>query len=141
MTEELADRVHSLALHLLRRVRAGDAESALTTARLSALSTLVQEGRLSVGELAAAEQVTAPTMSRQVTALERAGYVTRDPDTADGRRILVMATEAGVRALLQARRSRVEQLASLLDTLPTERREAVRDAASILESALEQGSG
>lgn len=126
-------------MHLLRRVRAGDTESALTAARLSALSTLVRQGPLSVGELAAAERVTAPTMSRLVTALERESYVSREPDAADGRRIQVVATEAGVRALVEARRRRVERLASLLDVLPAERRAAVLDATSILESVLEEG--
>jgi len=128
-------------MHLLRRVRARDTESALTAARLSALSTLVRRGPLSVGELAAAEQVTAPTMSRLVTALEREAYVSREGDPADGRRIRVVATEAGVRALVEARRRRVERLASLLDGLPAERLEAVLDATSILESVLEEGAG
>jgi DNA-binding MarR family transcriptional regulator len=125
-------------MHLLRQVRARDTESALTAARLSALSTLVRQGPLSVGELAAAEQVTAPTMSRLVTALEREAYVSREPDGADSRRIQVVATESGVRALVEARRRRVERLASLLDALPAERREAVLDATSILETVLEE---
>lgn len=140
-TEELADRVHSLAVHLLRQIRARDAESGLTAARLSALSTLVRKGPLSVGELAAAEQVTAPTMNRLVTALEREAYVSREPDAADGRRIQVVAMEAGIRALVEARRRRVERLASLLDALPAEGLEAVVDATSLLESVLEEDAG
>lgn len=127
-------------MHLLRQVRVRDTESALTSARLSALSTLVRQGPLSVGELAAAEQVTAPTMSRLVTALERESYVSREPDAGDGRRIQVVATEAGVRALVEARRRRVERLASLLDALPAERRGAVLDATSILESVIEEST-
>ncbi|MFO7894231.1 MAG: MarR family transcriptional regulator [Longimicrobiales bacterium] len=136
-SEELADRVHSLAMHLLRRVRAADADSALSAARLSALSMLVFSGPRSVGELAAAEQVTAPTMSRLVTGLEREGYVSREPDSADGRRVRVVVTPAGVRALNEARQHRIERTASLLEGIGPARREVIQDAAEILEAALE----
>lgn len=135
-SEELADRVHSLAMHLLRRVRAADADSALSAARLSVLSMLVFSGPRSVGELAAAEQVAAPTMSRLVTGLEREGYVSRESDSADGRRVRVVVTPAGVRALNEARQRRIERMASLLEGLEPARREVVRDAAEILEAAL-----
>ena len=139
-SEDLADRVHSLAIHLLRRVRAADAESALSASRLSALSVLVFGGPCSVGELAAAEQVTAPTMSRLVTALEREGYVRREADAADGRRVRVVVTPSGVRALNAARRRRVERLAGLLEDIGPARREAVLEATEILEAAMERES-
>ena len=137
-TQQLADRVHSLAMRLLRRAGEADRETALSAARLSALSTLVYSGPKSVGELAGAEQVTAPTMSRLVTALEREGYVSRESDAADARRVRVSPTPEGVRALNEARRRRVEELAALLDALEPARREAVLEATEILESTLER---
>src|SRR3954463_14052103 len=63
---ELADRLHSTAIHLLRRVRKQDVAIGQGPARLSALSVLVFGGPKTLGELAAAEQVKPPTMSRIV---------------------------------------------------------------------------
>jgi DNA-binding MarR family transcriptional regulator len=78
----LADQLHSASIHLLRGVRRVDARSGLPPAQLSALSVVVFGGPLSLGALAAAEQVRPPTMTRIVDALEAAGLVTRRPDPA-----------------------------------------------------------
>src|SRR6266850_1938157 len=83
---ETADRLHSAAIHLLRRLRVRDRESGVGPAQLSALSVLVFGGPRSLGELADAEQVRPPTMSRIVAGLERAGLVKRRK-TEDGRRV------------------------------------------------------
>jgi DNA-binding MarR family transcriptional regulator len=133
---ELADRLHSVAIRLLRRVRGADAESRMSASRLSALSVLVYGGPKSVGELASAEQVTAPTMSRLVTGLERAGFVRRKRDAADGRRVRVEVTESGVRVLERARRRRVELLAGVMEALSSGEREAVLKAVEILEQTV-----
>src|SRR5258706_13558070 len=69
-TFETADRLHSAAIHLLRRLRVRDRESGVGPAQLSALSVLVLGGGpRSLGELAEAEQVRPTTMSRLVTGL------------------------------------------------------------------------
>src|SRR5919199_1876113 len=80
----VADRLHSAAIHLLRRLRKVDEASGLSAPRLSALSVLVFAGPRTLGELAAAEQVRPPTMTRLVRALERSGLVTREHDPDDG---------------------------------------------------------
>lgn len=134
---ELADRLHSLAIHLLRRVRGADVSSGLTASRLSALSVLVYGGARSVGELAAAEQVTAPTMSRLVTGLEREGLVERLADPADGRRVRVEVTAAGVAAMQAARSARVARVEELLSSLDASDRATVRAAVELLEAAIE----
>src|SRR5437773_61599 len=78
---ETADRLHSAAIHLLRRLRVRDRESGVGPAQLSALSVLVLGGGpRSLGELAEAEQVRPPTMSRIVAGLVRAGLVRRGED-------------------------------------------------------------
>jgi len=112
----LADRLHSAAIHLLRRVRVRDTASGVGPAQLSALSVLVFGGPRSLGELAAAEQVTAPTMSRIVAGLERSGLVRRRP-TDDKRRVRLEATAQGSRILQQGRRRRVKLLAQALQSL------------------------
>src|ERR671936_1538942 len=89
---EAADRFHSAAIHALRHVRREDPATGLSAARLSALSVLVFGGPRTLGELAAAEHVKPPTMTRIVRALEEDGLVRREPDPNDGRIARVRAT-------------------------------------------------
>src|SRR3954468_23413000 len=107
----VADRLHSAAIHLLRRLRTEDTASGLTAPRLSALSVIVFGGPLTLGALAAAEQVRPPTMTRLVAALEGAGLVTREPDPGDPRQVLLRATPAGRRLLEEGRVRRTATLA------------------------------
>src|SRR3984885_12781359 len=115
----IADGLHSAAIHLLRRVRKQDAASGEGPARLSALSVLVFGGPKTLGELAAAEQVKPPTMSRIVAGLARSRLIEIKPDAHDARRLRIRATAKGGRLLQRARQLRVSELARHLDTLPT----------------------
>ena len=130
---EVADRLHSAAIHLLRRVRRVDDETGLSAARLSALSVVVFGGPRTLGGLARAEQVSAPTMSKLVDGLERDGLVVRTRDARDGRATLVEATEAGRRMLEQGRRRRVQELSALFADLTPEEVETLAAAAAIVE--------
>src|ERR671924_1936179 len=103
---EAADKLHSAAIHLLRRLRVRDRESGIGPAQLSALSVLVFAGPRSLGELAEAEQVRPPTMSRIVAGLQRAGLVCR-LETQDKRRMLLEATPKGTKILQEGRKRRV----------------------------------
>ena len=116
-SDEVADRLHSAALHLLRLVRREDVATGLSPARLSALSVLVFGGARTVGELAAAEQVRSPTMSRLVAEMEAEGLVERRPAAADRRVVMVTATGKGRRVLQDGRRRRVSTLAARLSAL------------------------
>src|SRR5262245_57804953 len=107
----LADRLHSASIRLLRQLRAEDAHTGLSGPRLSALS-VVATGPLSIGALAAAEQVKAPTMTRLVDAMEREGLLAREPDPNDARRVVIRATDRGLRILQAGRRRRVDTLAA-----------------------------
>jgi DNA-binding MarR family transcriptional regulator len=129
----VADRLHSAAIHLLRRLRAEDAASGLTAPRLSALSVIVYGGPVTLGALAAAEQVRPPTMTRLVTALEQAGLVTRNPATDDRRQILLCATPEGRRLLEEGRARRTASLARRLAALPAADLAALAHAADLLE--------
>src|SRR5215510_12377184 len=113
---QTADRLHSAAIHLLRRLRVRDRESGIGPAQLSALSVLVFGGPRSLGELAEAEQVRPPTMSRIVSGLERAGLIKRHA-TEDGRRVRLVATAKGTKILWEGRLRRVESLANALSSL------------------------
>lgn len=115
--QEIADRLHSAAIHLLRRVRAQDAASGLSPARLSALSVVVFAGPISLQDLARAEQVRPPTMSRIVDGLQAAGLARRRANARDRRAVLIEATRKGTATLQKGRRRRVKFLASYLARL------------------------
>jgi DNA-binding MarR family transcriptional regulator len=133
----LADRLHSAAIHLLRRVRQQDTLSGEGPARLSALSVLVFAGPKTLGELAAAEQVKPPTMSRIVAGLRRARLVAISADAHDARRLRIRATAKGTRLLQAARQRRIADLAAHLDALPPRSRRRLAQAAHILRKLLE----
>jgi DNA-binding MarR family transcriptional regulator len=117
---DIADRLHSAAIHLLRRLRRADQASGLSAPKLSALSVIVYTGPISIGALAAAEQVRAPTMTRVVKELEQQQLVNRVAQSADRRVSLIKATAAGARVLKQGRARRVRLLEEFTRTL-TER--------------------
>ncbi len=133
---EVADRLHSAAIHLLRRVRRQDVASGLGPARLSALSVVVFGGPCSLRQLAAAEQVKPPTMSRIVAALEGQRLLTRAADARDGRKILLHATAKGVALMQRGRKRRIEYLVQQLQRLSQADMRQLADATGILQNLL-----
>lgn len=133
---EIADRLHSTAIHLLRRLRTEDDASGLTAPRLSALSVIVYGGPIAMGDLAAAEQVRPPTISRLVRELEADGLVRLRPDPSDRRIRLAEATARGRRLLREGRTRRVRRLAADLDGLGGDERRTLARAVAILEALL-----
>lgn len=131
----IADGLHSAAIHLLRRLRVKDLASGVGPAQLSALSVLVFGGPRSLSELADAEQVRVPTMSRIVAGLERAGLVRREP-TEDKRRSRLTPTANGDRVMQEGRKRRVESLARALAALPESEREQLSRASEILREVI-----
>jgi DNA-binding MarR family transcriptional regulator len=132
----VADRLHSAAIHLLRHARKQDVLARQGPARLSALSVLVFGGPMALGQLAAAEQVKAPTMSRIVAGLKRSGLAKIETDSKDGRRIRVTATAKGQRLLQQARARRVRLLAETLGGLNESQMDTLLRAAELMERAV-----
>jgi len=135
---QVADRLHSAAIHLLRRVRKQDTATGEGPARLSALSVLVFGGPTTLGQLAAAEQVKPPTMSRIVAGLKRSGLVDIVTDRKDARRLQIRATAKGSRLLHQGRRRRIEYLAEHLEMLSAKEQESLRQVVEILERLLSE---
>ena len=130
--EQLAADLNSVAIHLLRRIRSTDASLGVTAARLSALSVLVFGGPMSMKRLAEAEQVTAPTMSKLVAALEADGLVRREQDPGDGRAVRLLATRQGRALMVRGRRLRISRLAAELRTLSAGDQATLSRAARIL---------
>lgn len=133
MSSEAADRIHSAAIHLLRRVREVDGVMEITPARASALSVLVFGGPRTLTELARAERVTPATMSRLVSAMEGEGLVRREPDPDDARAVRLHPTPRARRILERGRARRTQYLDSLFAGLSNREREVVRQAAEIVD--------
>ncbi len=133
---DVADRLHSAAIHLLRFVRRQDVATGEGPARLSALSVLVFGGPKTLKELAVAEQVKPPTMSRIVAGLERSGLVNVSRDPEDARRMNIRATAKGTRMLQKARQMRISELASLLESLTPQELGNLSLAAETIRKAL-----
>jgi DNA-binding MarR family transcriptional regulator len=134
----VADRLHSATIHLLRRVRQQDMSSGEGPARLSALSVLVFGGPATLGQLAIAEQVKPPTMTRIVQGLERSDLVQRVSDPRDARRAKIHATAKGVALLQRARAMRIESLAQQLGVLREKDLLALESTVEILDGVLKR---
>jgi DNA-binding MarR family transcriptional regulator len=137
-TEELADHLHSTAIHLLRLVRVQDAASGISPARLSALSVIVFGGPISLNDLARAEQVRPPTASRIVDALEAEGLARRRVNQQDRRAVLIEATDKGAAILKQGRKRRVKFLASHLSRLNRAELRDIERAEQAIQKALKK---
>lgn len=137
-TEDLADRLHGAAIRMLRLVRVQDTATGIAPARLSALSVIVFGGPVSLSELARAEQVRPPTMSRIVDALEAEGLARRQVNQQDRRAVLIEATEKGAVMLKQGRRRRVKFLASYLSQLAKSELSDIERALQAIHKALRQ---
>ena len=135
-TVAAADRLHSATIHLLRRVRHEDAATGIGPAQLSALSVLVFAGPKTLGELAAAEQIKPPTMSRIVAGLKRSRLIEISRDPHDARRLHIRPTAKGTRLLQQGRQRRIAYLAAHLASLTSGELAQVSVAAEILEMLL-----
>src|SRR5436190_2526085 len=125
---QLADRLHSAAIHLLRRLRRIDDSTGLTAPKLSALSVIVFGGPITLGDLAKTEQVRPPTMTHLVRDLQRAGLVRTRTDSQDRRVTRVEATARGLRVLTTGRSRRVSLLAQWLVRLDKSDVESLKNA-------------
>ena len=139
--EDLADRLHSAAIHLLRTLRRVDDKTGLTAPRLSVLSVLVFAGPRTLGQLARAEQVRPPTMTRLIAALEDDGFVKRITDSSDGRVTIISATKKGEALMWLGRSRRVESLAARLDKLTKKELLELDHAAIMIEQVARTDPG
>jgi DNA-binding MarR family transcriptional regulator len=130
----VADAIHSAAIHLLRKIRKEDDRTGITPARLSALSVLVFGGPVRITDLARAEHVKPPTMTRIVAALEAARLAKRTSDVTDGRSARIEATRRGARLMQEGRKRRVMRLGDALEGLNNEDLAVLARAAEIIES-------
>lgn len=129
---DVADHIHSASIRVLRGLRRQDDKWGLTAPRLSALSVVVFGGPITLGDLARAEQVKPPTMTRLIHALESAHLVTRSADSGDARIMWIKATPKGRKLLFKGRAARVSALAKRLASFTSEEVESLEAASALL---------
>jgi DNA-binding MarR family transcriptional regulator len=129
---EVAGRLRLSTTRLARILRQQD-QLGLTPTLSAALATIAREGPLTLGALAASEQVAPPTITRVVGKLEAAGLVHRRPDPRDGRVSRVELSAAGRLQLETGRTRRTAWLATRLRELPAEDLVRLEEAAGVLE--------
>ena len=131
-TAQLAVLVRDAITRVNRRMRQTRPVGDLTHSQISALQSLDLGGALTPRELAEAERVQPPTLTRIVSRLEEMGLVARTPHPSDGRQVILALSPAGRELLEGYRRSRDEWLAQRLSELGPEDRDTVARAAEIL---------
>lgn len=130
----LASALRSSTLRLSRQIRRQREEGHdLTANQLSVLGALAKKEAMTIGELAAHEQVKPPSMTRIVSNMEEAGLVVRRPHPTDKRQIVVELTPVADALILANRRRRDEWLQTKLKKLTPEERDILRRAAPVLE--------
>jgi DNA-binding MarR family transcriptional regulator len=129
---ELAAQLRRAFVLIRRQVRK-QGPMDLSVSQISALATVVRLGPLGVGQLAEAEVLPSPAVTRLADRLEEAGWITRRPNPADRRGVLLEATQAGKDLMSQRERAADAWLASRLATLSPEDRAAVQRAIEVLE--------
>ncbi len=121
-------------MRLSRRLRnEREAVDDLSANALAVLGTLFRHGAMTIGELAAAEKVQPPSMTRTVAALGRRGLVQRSPHGSDRRVVMVSLTEAAHQVVAESRRRKEAWLNHRLRELTPAERRTLREAAPILE--------
>lgn len=131
-----AARLHAAALHLLIFLRKEDESTGITASRLAALSVIVFEGPVALGDVARIQQVKAPTMTRLVAALEREGLVRRAADPTDGRAAMLTATRRGRELMSSARLRRLRRLAGALEMVERTRLARLEDSLDAFDEVV-----
>lgn len=129
---ELANRLRPLLLQLNRHLRREAHAEGITGGQASVLAQIRHDPKLGARELAEREGVSAPAMTRYLNRMEKAGLVVRGRSEDDGRRIRLVLTPKGVRALRSIRRRRTTWLAERLRDLSRAELAAVERAVEPL---------
>ena len=93
----LASSLRVSVARLHRRLRTEDVGGPprSASAGIAVLALLYREGERTIGQIAAAERVQPPSMTRTVSCLQEDGYVERHPHPTDGRQVVVRLSEPG----------------------------------------------
>jgi DNA-binding MarR family transcriptional regulator len=130
----VASDLHVSIGRLVRRLRQGHVPGDLTLSEASVLSRLDTGGPAAPSALASEERVRPQAMSTTLAGLEARGLVARAGDPADGRRVLMSATDTGRQLLVDRRGAKAARMARALATgfTPAEQQQ-LADVTPLLE--------
>lgn len=132
-TADLAAQLRGAVMRFHRRLRRERADTDLTLTQGSALTAVEHAGTMTPRDLAAAEGVRPPSMTKVIAALEERGLLNRAPHPTDGRQAVLSLTLAGAALIRENRRLREAWLARQLATLTPAERATLREATAILD--------
>ena len=129
---QVALRIREAIAKVNRRLRQTRPLGDMTIAQISAMQSLQAAGALTPRELAEAERVQPPTITRIIARLEERGLIQRTPHPTDGRQVILAPSPAGRQMLAEYQRVRDEWLAQRVARLSAEERDTLHRAAEIL---------
>jgi DNA-binding MarR family transcriptional regulator len=135
---ELANRLRPVLLLLSRHLRREAHAEGITGGQAALLAQIRNHPQLGVRDLAAREGISAPSMTRYLDRLEKAGLIVRTRSPQDARRIRLALTPRGVGVLRSVRRRRTAWLAERLDGLAPAEQRTVAEAIEPLTRLLEE---
>lgn len=128
-----ASELRMATFRLARRLRAQRAVDAMSDGQFAVLAGLKIHGPHTLGELAERERVSAPSMNRTVNCLEESGYLTRTPDAADRRKVIIDLTPPGLEVVEETVRRRDAWVEEALSGLTPDERRTLSAAAEIMQ--------
>ena len=135
---DVANRLRPVILHINRHLRREVHALGVTGGQVSVLASLRDNPGIGIGDLAARERMSAPSMSNHIDRLEASGMVTRQRADADRRRVGLFITAEGQGVLRAVRSRRTAWLAHRLATLAPEQIAAVDAAIDALSALVEE---
>jgi DNA-binding MarR family transcriptional regulator len=135
-TNETAARLRRAVTRLNRRLR-NSSLSGISPAQASMLESIEKATNPSLGDLAAAEQMKPPSVTRVVQTLQESGHIICTPDPDDRRCTRVQLSALGRKEIAAIRRRKTEFLEKKLLSLSESDQHKAQDLAAFLERLLE----
>ncbi len=138
----VAAQLRAVSVGLVRRLRSTASPGDLTWSQESALLRLETGGPQTISQLARAEGTRSQSMGAIVASLEAQGLADRAPDSSDGRQSIITVSDAGQRALDDARAVKQDWLAERLTHQLTQHEQRIlAEAISLLQRIVDTPPG
>ncbi len=124
----------------LNRLATQRIQMPLPAAQARLLATIEAHGEARIGDLAAVDHCSQPTMTTQVRRLEDAGLVTRAVDPGDARAVRIRITPEGIHTLDAVRTDRAAVIEPQLAQLEPTDRQVLAEAVEVLRRLLDNAS-
>ncbi len=132
LEQDVVSELRAAIVILARRMRYQQVGLELSASESAVLGRVRRRGPLTPGELARAEHVQPPSMTRLLERLEAKKFVRRDTDPTDRRQVLLTITDSGLDYIERNKAARVAWLTAMLGRLGEADRDRVLAAAPAL---------